>query len=82
MSTHQTNEERAPVEAADAHALTDQSGTEHTIVPIQELLKNKHIKVSFAEVAEYLLQVIVEKSSQEHAAPSTPPAGSAPDKVE
>lgn len=82
MSTHQINDQTEPVDAACAHALAEQSGTEHPRVPMQELLKNKHIKVSFAEVAEYLLQIIVEQHSHEHAASSTSPTGSAPHKVE
>jgi hypothetical protein len=43
------------------------------VVPIEELLKSKVVKISFAEVAEYLLQVIAEKYAQEQthsAAPS------------
>lgn len=36
------------------------------MVPIDELLKNKVVKISFAEVAEYLLQVVAEKNAQNH----------------
>jgi hypothetical protein len=82
MSAHQTNDQRELVDAVRTHVLAEQSGSEHTLVPIHELLRNKHIKVSFAEVAEYLLQVIIEKNIQEYAAPSTSPTGSALDKAE
>jgi hypothetical protein len=35
------------------------------MVPVEELLKHKIVKISFAEVAEYLRQVIAEKYAQE-----------------
>jgi hypothetical protein len=41
------------------------------MVPIEELLKNEIVKVSFAEVAEYLLQVIAEKNGKGRTPSST-----------
>jgi hypothetical protein len=48
------------------------------MVPIEDLLKNKVIKMSFAEVAEYLLQVIAEKHAQKDTHLSTRPEATVP----
>jgi len=69
MNTNQTKEnvnDQQPrmLGAAGAEDIAKQPGRRHSAAPIEELLKNKIVKISFAEVAEYLRQVIAENTQE------------------